>query len=209
MVLSLGRAVGLSFLLASLAPSLGSAQVLRGTNDIRLWPGDQLLVEIKDEDALSGTFTVDANGEVLLPAIGLITVTDRPFHDVRDTLVAAYVKQLVDPIVRITPLQRVAVLGEVARPGLFPVDPTHRVSDLLALAGGFTSAANPKRVSLVRSGETVAVRLDPDAPALAIPLRSGDQLIVGRRGWLDQNSPILIGAFASIAAAAVTALIIR
>ena len=209
MVPSRGRVVGLSILLASLVPGLGSAQVPTEPKDIRLEPGDQVLVEIKDEKELSGTFTVDANGEVLLPALGLVTVTGRPFYEVRDALVAEYVKQLVDPIIRVTPLQRVAVLGEVARPGLFPVDPTHRVSDLLALAGGFTSSANPNRISLVRAGETIRVQLDPDAPALAIPLRSGDQLIVARRSWVDQNSPILIGAIASIAAAAVTALIIR
>ncbi len=201
--------VGLSILLLSLAPGIGSAQSSFETGDIQLQPGDQILIEIKDENGLSGTFTVDANGEVLLPALGIVTVIGRSFNVVRDDLVAAYGKQLVDPIVRVTPLQRVAVLGEVMRPGLFPVDPTHRVSDLLALAGGFTQSANRNRVTLVRKGETVAVRVDPDAATLAIPLRSGDQLIVGRRGWLDQNSPIVIGAIASIAAAAVTALVIR
>jgi hypothetical protein len=40
-------------------------------------------------------------------------------------------------------------------------------------------------------------------------LRSGDQLVVGRRTWLSENLPIFIGAAASVAAAAVTSLIVR
>jgi hypothetical protein len=42
-----------------------------------------------------------------------------------------------------------------------------------------------------------------------IQLQSGDQIMVWRRSWVSENVPILISAAATVAAAAVTTLIVR
>lgn len=204
--------VGTVLIAASLAtvfPADATAQGLDRDRETRLRPGDAVRVEIKDEPALSGEFLVGENGVALLPLVGLVPVGDRPFREVRDELLSAYAVQLVDPVIRITPVRRIAVLGEVRRPGLFPVDPTYTVSDLLAAAGGLTPHADRGKISVVREGEVVIARLDPNSASLRALLRSGDQIIVGRRSWLSENTPFVVGAIGSMAAAAIAALIVR
>jgi hypothetical protein len=53
------------------------------------------------------------------------------------------------------------------------------------------------------------IRLDTGDSSPTLQLRSGDQLLVGRRSWISENLPIFIGAAASVAAAAVTTLIVK
>ncbi|HET9984425.1 MAG TPA: polysaccharide biosynthesis/export family protein [Longimicrobiales bacterium] len=176
---------------------------------LRLRPGDALRVMVKDEPALSGEFPVAETGSVLLPEVGLMPVTGRPFEVVERELREAYAKRLVEPVISVTPLVRIAVLGEVRKPGLFPVDPTQTLGDVLASAGGLTPSGNGNRITLVRDGHRRGLRLDPGEAALKGTLLSGDQIIVAKQGWLRENLPVLVGAGASVLAAAVTSLIVR
>jgi hypothetical protein len=41
------------------------------------------------------------------------------------------------------------------------------------------------------------------------PILSGDHVVVGRRSWMYENASILVGGAVSVAAALVTALILR
>lgn len=176
---------------------------------LTLRPGDGIRLEIKDEPKLTGEFQIGEDGRVLLPLVGFVSVAGRPFQLVQDEIAQAYGRELVNPVMRVVPLQRVAVLGEVRVPGLYPLDPTHTISDALAAAGGLGPQASRGKISLVRNGEVIRARLEPGASGLDLAIRSGDQIIVGRRGWAAENTPILVGALASIVAAAVTSLIIR
>lgn len=176
---------------------------------IRLRPGDGLRIEIKDEPTLSGQFDLDERGAVMLPVLGLVSAADRPFVELQRDLLTAYRAELVDPVVRIVPLRRIAVLGEVRRPGLFPVDPTYTLSDLLAAAGGLTPQADRDEISLLRDGDVLVSNIHPQAMLLGERLESGDELHVGRRGWFAENTPFLIGAVGSIVATVVASLLVR
>lgn len=193
--------------LAGLALPL--AAQANGSAPLVLRPGDGLRLEAPDVDTLSGEFTVADDGSVLLPMIGVVEVAGRPFSDVTHEILAAYSKQLVDTPVRVVPVLRIAVLGEVRAPGLIPADPTYTLADVLAAAGGLTSDADEGRISLRRGDQTVRISLKEQDRLLLEPLRPGDQLIVGRRSWLRQNLNVLIGATATVVAAAVTSLILR
>lgn len=186
-----------------------AAQALDSPDELRLRAGDLVRIMIKDEPTLSGDFPVNDDGRILVSMAGLVEVAGRRFGDVRAELHVTYAEQLVDPVIVITPLVRIAVLGEVRRPGVFPVDPSHSLADVLATVGGLTPLGHEGRISLVRDGEVVATRLSPGADMLAVPLRSGDQIVVGRLGWWRENMPVLVGAAASVAAAAITSFIIR
>jgi protein involved in polysaccharide export with SLBB domain len=105
----------------------------------RLRPGDALRIEVKDEPQFSGEFAIGQDGMILLPVLGTVRVTDLPFAEVDGVLRKRLAGELVDPVIRITPLLRIAVLGEVRQPGLFLVDPTFSAADILARAGGLTS----------------------------------------------------------------------
>jgi len=198
--------------LALLAPGAAAQQpgaAAQRPVELRLRPGDAVRIEVRDEPSLGGQFQVGDDGAILIPGIGILAVAGRPMAEVEAEVRRAYARELADPVLRVVPLVRVAVLGEVARPGLFPVDPTHTLADVLATVGGLTPLADRGNIVLVRDGVRRRLRLDPGSAALAEPLRSGDRIVVGRRSWFSENLAIFVGAAASVAAAAVTSLIVR
>jgi polysaccharide export outer membrane protein len=176
---------------------------------VLLRAGDAVRLEVRDEPELAGELRVDESGRVLLPLVGLVAVAGRDFEEVRREVLAAYAKELAHREVRITPLLRIAVLGEVRSPGLYPVDPTYTLGDVLALAGGFTFEANRSHIRVVRAGEVISDVRDQDTAALARPLSSGDQVVVARRNWLSANSGTLVGAGASLIVTILATLILR
>lgn len=201
------RALSVCVLVSTSVPGLARGQP--SAAEVQLSPGDAVRIEVKDEPELSGQFPVGEDGAVLLPLVGLVAAANRPFGEVRREVEERYAGELREPVVRVTPLVRIAVLGEVRQPGLFPVDPTYTLGDVLALAGGLAPAADTRRVSVLRGGTVIVARLDPESSLLDLEPRSGDQIIVARQSWFHEHLAIFVGAVASVAAAAVTALIVR
>ncbi len=189
--------------------TLADVATAQSSAEIRLRPGDQIRLAIRDEPELAGEYPIVESGAVLLPEIGFVTVGAREFGEVEREIQQRYARILVDPEIQVVPLIRVAVLGEVRQPGLFAVDPTQNLADVLALAGGLTPSGDPNGVSLVREGREIRSRLSADSPTMAERFHSGDRIVVGRRGWAKENLPTLVGAGASIVVAAVTALLLR
>jgi polysaccharide export outer membrane protein len=203
----------LCFVLLSLSPRLLSAQTPNGTGGVayRLRPGDALRIEIRDEPSLGGNFTIDGEGQALLPLIGIVRAAGRPFEEVRRDVLAAYGHELTDPAdrVRVTPVLRIPVLGEVVNPGLVPVDPTFTLADVVASAGGLGPSANRSEISLVRDGRTVLTTSLDELATVRTTILSGDQVVVGRRSWIHENMAVVVGGAVSILGAVVTALILR
>ncbi|MGH7467530.1 MAG: polysaccharide biosynthesis/export family protein [Longimicrobiales bacterium] len=176
---------------------------------VRLRPGDAVRIEVRNEQGLSGEFILGADGFLLLPIIGTLKVADRPFAEVELDLRKAFANELVDPVLRITPLVRISVLGEVRAPGLFHIDPTFTVRDVLARAGGLMTTANPHRIVIRRPSGVVVAEFKLDSPPLDTKLGSGDEILVGRRSWASEHMGILLSAAGSVAVALITSAIIR
>jgi protein involved in polysaccharide export with SLBB domain len=154
-------------------------------------------------------YDVDSSGRVLLPVAGLLQVSDRDFREVRLEVERAFADEFADATVRVIPLIRIAVLGEVRAPGLLPVDPTMLLSDVVAGVGGLTEMADQDDIRIVRGDETIVVASADDIVASSTRLLSGDRIVVGRRSWASQNTPWLLGAGASVLASLITALLVR
>ena len=165
-----------------------------------LRPGDYVRVAVWREPDLSGEFQVDARGFATFPKLGPLPVAAMHPDSIRPRLLADYARYLVNPSVEVVPLRRVSVLGAVAKPGLYPVDPTMTVADAVALAGGAAPDGKREVVELRRGAEVVVAKLDVVTPVGRTPLRSGDQLWVPQKSWLSRNPWI----FTSIVAAAAT-----
>ncbi len=167
-----------------------------------LRPGDMLRVRIYLEPEMSGEFPVDERGIVSLPRLGDTPVGSWPADSIRPRLTRGYAEYLREPVVEVTLLRRIAVFGAVAKPGLYPVDPTMTVQEALALAGGASPDGRRDRVELIRvEGGKLALSLADDVQRLGI--RSGDQLYVPQRSWISRNSWLvgsLVGAIATITA---------
>jgi protein involved in polysaccharide export with SLBB domain len=180
---------------AQTAPTPGvSADTASASLAVR--PGDVVKIVVWGHEDLSGDFPIDENYNLLLPLVGSINVRHMSVTQLRQRLDTELSQLFQRPFFTLTPLFRVAVLGEVYKPGLYSVDPTLTVVDLLALAGGPTRQANNKKLQLIRGGENIRISLEPAAIARStlreLGVRSGDQLVVPRSSFTRDDFSILI-----------------
>jgi protein involved in polysaccharide export with SLBB domain len=189
-------------LLALAAPAGASAQDVPppATQDANsLLPGDVIRVAIWREEDLSGEFQVDQDGSVILPLLGRRQVVGISPDKLREQLTEEYGNFLVNTAVNVTLLRRVVVLGEVRVPGQYTVDATQSIADLIARAQGLTPEGNAEDIRLLRQGESFRTNLSGTQSIVEAGIRSGDQILVGKRPWLSRNFPSLVGVASIIA----------
>lgn len=158
---------------------------------VLLQPGDMVRLKIWREPDLSGDYQVDENGEAVFPKIGVLAVGEISTDSLKAVLVATYSAFLRNPSIDVTLLRRVNVLGAVRSPGLYHVDPTVTVADVLAMAGGVNSDGNPDRIELLRGGKKLSSKLSQESRLTESPLRSGDQLRVPQKSWASRNTALI------------------
>lgn len=165
-------------------------------------PGDGIFLRAWNEPMMTDTFRISAAGDVVLPYLGEVHVAGMQPDQLRDSLRAAYAEYRRNASIEVAVLRRISVLGEVTRPGLYLVDRTLTMRDLIANAGGITQQGDARRIYLIRDGQELLVR-DHGVGLAGVELQSGDQLVVARRPWLELN---LLGV-ASTAAVLVSVLV--
>jgi len=175
--------------------TLGTAQAQSGTNaEYVLGPGDIVRITVFQNPDLTTETRVSEAGTLSFPLIGSVPVGGLSLSQgekkIGDMLrEGGFVQK---PQVNILPMQirssQVAVLGQVNRPGRYPLETANmRLSDMLATAGGIASTGGDT-VVLMGEREGKAVRREIDIPALFlqgdvagdIPLSGGDVLYVSR-----------------------------
>ena len=161
-----------------------------------LRPGDVLQIEVWRQEDYSGPFKVDETGKIPYPVLGEIDTRGKTMAQIREEIRAGLAQIFNAPFVTVTPQFNIAVLGEVRNPGLFSVDPTQTVLDIVAMAGGPNSNGNINKIQLLRGGQTLDLRLERDrVGALTLQevgLRSGDQIMVARRGFTGDDLRMLL-----------------
>jgi len=133
----------------------------------------------------------------VFPKIGPLDVREISTDSLKALLLSRYVTSLRNPSVEVTVLRRVNVLGSVRNPGLYYVDLTNTVADVLALAGGVSPEGKQDRFELLRAGERLPVELSGSSRLADSPLRSGDQLWVPQRSWLSRNAGVIAAAISA------------
>ena len=110
----------------------------------QLMPGDQISIEVFGNDDLATTVTVGRDGTARIPLAGSVPLSGLSPSDAARSIEKALTdgQFLLNPQVTVNVVQssglRVSVLGEVARPGRYPIEPNSTVLDVIALAGGIT-----------------------------------------------------------------------
>lgn len=171
-----------------------------------LEPGDAIEVNFSRESDRSGTYRVDGSGNVGLPFIGTRHVTDVAPEVLRSDLEEEYGAQLRNQTIEIRLLRRVRVLGQVNDPGLYHIDATMTLADVVAEAGGITNRGKLEAIRILRGGEVTMTDLNRATPAFAT-LRSGDQVLVPEKSWFARNTGSVIGASVSFVGIVVSALV--
>jgi|SRR5579862_1175612 len=153
-------------------------------------PGDLLEIGVFDTPELAGKVRVNSDGEITLPLIGTMHVgglapervqalVAASLHDqnfVKDPQVSVFVDEYAG--------QGVYVIGEVIKPGPYPLMGSHRLLDFISAAGGFT----PRAGKIV----TIKTAADPDHPRIISmdsaekdknpEIAAGDSIIISQAG---------------------------
>src|SRR5207247_6082239 len=95
-------------------------------------------VTVEGDDSLTDTFTVEAGPALKLRAIGAISLAGVRRADIEAYLARELAKYLRNPAVQAHVLVRVAILGEVEKPGFYAVPADLVLGDAMMRAGGPT-----------------------------------------------------------------------
>ena len=151
-----------------------------------LQPGDVLVIEVAGEPAISGRYTVKPSGTIILPMVGEIPVTDLTVEELTGVLTQRLKQFVVQPAVSVNLLSAIPrlvnIVGQVSRPGLYPVDQTPTALALLAAAGGVLPNGDLAAAMLFREGTPQKLApqglLAGDILPGDVPLKRGDTLVV-------------------------------
>lgn len=191
--------LGARVLLAGAQPGApGSMQTTTSPASV-LQPGDKVQLRIWREPDMSGDFVVDENGRAVFPKVGSLHIADLRTDSLKTLLVSKYAASLRSPAVEVTLLRRVNVLGAVRSPGVYYVDLTTTIANLLAMAGGVNPEGSRSRVDLLRNGARVHLRVDRGARLDDAHIQSGDQLSVPERSWLTRNTALISAGVTAVA----------
>lgn len=164
----------------------------------RVRPGDRVALKVWMEPELSDTFTVAADGNVVLPKLGTVRASSHSVSALQDSLRQAYAVYLRNPALEVTVLRRIGVHGEVTRPALYWVDLTMTLRDVIAQAGGIAPGGDPNKITVVRDGRRIRFDQRQGAELVAAELASGDQVSVGARSWFERNSLAVVSTAAVV-----------
>ena len=173
-----------------------------------LTPGDSVRIVVWRKPELSGEFAVAANGSISHPLYKSVVVGGVSLAEAQANTRAFLQTFDQEPQFVMVPLFRVAVEGEVNRPGVYALSPGTTIAEAVAYAGGHTQFGRLDHVRLLRSapdGARSVVKLDlthPETGPAQTSIRSGDQILVERRRSVFSEvilpTVTVLGAIASI-----------
>lgn len=161
---------------------------LHEAGDYRLGPGDVVRISVFNYPELAIETRISQTGNITFPLTGPIAIGDLTAAEAEGRI-AGKLRQggyISDPHVTVVVSQfkarEVAVMGQVKNPGKYPIEKQSRVMDMLAAAGGVTTADAGDTATLLRAnGEKLVVDLKAlfeGSPGQNPEVAAGDTLFV-------------------------------
>ena len=136
---------------AKVAPGAPPSQ---GGPEYRLGPEDVLHISVWENRELTLDVVVRPDGKISFPLIQDVQAEGLTAaelaHVVQQKLVVYIKEPQVSVIVSQVNAPKIYVLGNVTRPGPYPLRSDTSILQALSLAGGFTQFASPRSIKLVR-----------------------------------------------------------
>ena len=167
----------------------------------RIGAGDTIRITVYQSPDLSMETRVNEGGAISYPLLGRVqlaglTVTAAEQHIASELKRRDFVK---DPQVIIVVTQvranQVNVLGQVGKPGRYPLDLTGmRMTEVLSLAGGVIAGAGSDTIVLTGTRDGHAFRHEVDLPRLFAPGGAAEDVVVapGDTVWVDRAPQIYL-----------------
>jgi polysaccharide export outer membrane protein len=176
--------IGLSLLCATALSGCASVKkipVPDAGREYTLAAGDKIMVNVYNQDKLSGEFTISANGRLALPLLGKMDAQGMTTSELEEQIALALSpKYLNDPkvSVQVANYRNVFVLGEVNQPGRYEYLPDMTVLQAVATAEGYTPRASEGSVTIHRQVDKEIHVFDQKEDSL---IKSGDVVVIDRR----------------------------
>lgn len=178
--------------LPNLPQPVNSMMTTMTSGPVKLSPGDLLDISVFASSELTTHVRVSSDGVISFPLLGKVRVSGMMPEEVQDLIRDQLMKRdlVKDPQVSVFVLeysaQAVYVLGEVTRPGAYPVVGSHQLSDFISVAGGFTPRAG-KTITVTRQAndqtpDVIRFSRAPSVGGANPQVNAGDTIYVGQAG---------------------------
>ena len=173
---------------SSAKPQDASKSPVDSETSVHLGMGDLVEVSVYNVPELASKVRVSSAGDVYLPLIDYVHVDGLTLEEaqsliekrlsdggfVRNPHVSIFVDEAAS--------QGVTVLGEVAKPGIYPNVADHKLYEVISEAGGFTSSAS-RKLAILRRNRTEPIRVDlprnlADDLSANIDIEAGDTITI-------------------------------
>jgi polysaccharide export outer membrane protein len=159
--------------------------------------GDRIFVQVQGDSVLTDTFTVLADLQLPLPALGAVPLHGVLRSELKDKVTGYLSQYLRDPLVEVRPLMRIVVEGQVNKPGFYGAAPERPLADVISAAGGFTQQAKLTDMRLQRGGATIMngrqlqTALGQGYSLDRLNMRPGDRVYVPQRADSERTLRIV------------------
>ena len=123
--------------------------------EYRLGPEDQIRISVWENRELTLDLVVRPDGKISMPLIQDVVAEGQTAMDLASTIHDRLLTFIKEPQVSVIVLQinapKFFVIGNVVRPGTYPLRGDTSVLQALSLAGGFTQFASLKNIKLIRN----------------------------------------------------------
>jgi polysaccharide biosynthesis/export protein len=121
---------------------------------------DQLAISVWKEPEISRTIPVRTDGKISLPLAGEVVAAGRTPSQLEQEITEKLKSYITDPEVTVMVLQinseKFNILGQVLKPGAYPLTSSTTIVDAIAAAGGFRDFAKKKGIYILRKSEAGA-----------------------------------------------------
>jgi polysaccharide export outer membrane protein len=118
--------------------------------------GDALEINVWKESELSKTVPVRPDGMITLPLVGEIKAAGLTPDQLKEQLTSAMSKVVTDPQITVMVVSvgslSFNIMGNVNRPGYYPLTRPMTILDAIAISGGFRDFAKEKKIYVLRTG---------------------------------------------------------
>lgn len=156
--------------------------------------GDRVALRVEGQTAMTDTFAVEPGRVLVIPEVGTVPLAGVLRAELLAHLTLHVGRVVSNPVVQARSLIRLAILGEVARPGYYTLPVETLVDDALMRASGPTGLAQLNGIRIER-GRTVLWEGDEVSRAItegrtlnALSVRAGDTIFVPKtaaRDWFS------------------------
>jgi polysaccharide export outer membrane protein len=166
------------FLSLILLVQLRPVRLFADGKDYHVGPENLLQIDVHygKDGVISQKVRVSSKNQITFPLVGEVDVTGLTVSDIETKLYTLLEKDyLVNPQVNVVieEYSTVSVMGEVKKPGSYPIKGRLTVVEAVSLAEGFTKIASPNRTKVIRT--------NPDGTKTEIPVRLSDIMKGGRQ----------------------------